>query len=213
MISLPPPTGLDLSGVLAHTFDMARRSTANLCLDRVELMTVNNNQSRLESCLQVLVGLPLSIARDVADMKVFHFGKVMPHPSGRGTVGAYALHVQCPWRIVDDKTVVTGSSDRFVEPKDETEVHEDPRSGNLQRIKIESLLKGYDAETKSFVNFTEQLVVISVNTDKYGGADLLLSGGYRLQIFPDGSQDENWRFIALEGRHVVIEGGQVNFIE
>ena len=175
-------------------------------------MTVNNNQTRLESCLQVLVGLPLSIVRDAADMRVFHFGKVVPHPSGRGTVGAYALHVQCPWRIVDDKIVVTGASDRFVEPMDDTEVHEDPRSGNLQRIKIESLLKGYDAETKSFVNVTEQLVVISVKTDNYGGADLQLSGGYRLQMFPDGSHDENWRFFALEGRHVVIGGGQVEFI-
>ncbi len=172
-------------------------------------MPVNHNQTRFESDLQVIVGLPLSIARDVADMKVFHFGKVMPHPSGRGTVGTYALHVQCPWRFVDERTIVTGASDHFVESTDEAEVHEDPRSGNLQRIKIESLLKGYDAETKSFVNVTEQLVVISVNTDKYGGADLLLSGGYRLQIFPDGSHGENWRFIEFEGRHAVIEGGQV----
>ncbi len=177
-------------------------------------MLENNNQVHLEGCLQVLVGLPLSIARDIAGMKVFHFGKIVSHPSGRGTVGAYALHIQCPWRIVDEETIITGTSDRFLEPAEGTEVNDDDhKSGNLQLIKIAYLLKGYDAETNSFVNATEQLVVIAVNTDNYGGADLSLSGGYRLQIFPDGSLGEDWRFVEIQGRHVVIEGGQVQFHE
>lgn len=177
-------------------------------------MSENNNRTRLQTCLQVLVGLPLSIARNAADMKVFHFGKVVPHPSGRGTVGSYALHVQCPWRFVDEKTIVTGTSDRFVGPTEGTEANDgDPKSGNLQLIKIASLLKGYDAETKSFVNATKQLFVIAVNTDNYGGADVSLSGGYRLQIFPDGSLGEDWRFVEIQGRHVVIEGGHVEFDE
>jgi hypothetical protein len=175
-------------------------------------MSENDNQARLESCLQALVGLPLSIARDAADMKVFHFGTIRPHPSGRGTVGAYALHIQCPWRFIDEKTVVTGTSDRFIEPTEGTAVNDDdPKSGNLQLIKIASLLKGYDAETNSFVNATQQLIVIAVKTDNYSGADLLLSGGYRLQIFPDGSLGEDWRLVEFQGRHVVIEGGHVQF--
>ncbi|MBB4407606.1 hypothetical protein [Agrobacterium radiobacter] len=78
-------------------------------------------------------------------------------------------------------------------------------------IKIASLLKGYDAKTKSFVNATKQLVAIAVNTDNYGGADLSLSGGYRLQIFPDRSLSEDWRFVEFQGHHVVIKGGQVQF--
>lgn len=165
-------------------------------------------ENNLQSCLQLLIGLPLSIARDAADMKVFHFGTVVPHPSGRGTVGAYALHVQCPWRFVGEKAIITGTSDRFVEPSEGAEVSDDdPKSGNLQLIKIASLLKGYDAKTKSFVNATKQLVVIAGNTDNYGGADLSLSGGYRLQIFPDGSLGEDWRFVEFQGHHVVIEGG------
>lgn len=24
----------------------------------------------------------------------------MPHPDGNGTIGQYALHIQCPWRFV-----------------------------------------------------------------------------------------------------------------
>lgn len=170
----------------------------------------DDSRLRLQSCLNLLVGLPLSIVRNAADMKVFHFGDVRPHPSGRGTVGAYALHVQCPWRIVSQNAIVTGTSDRFLGATEGEEVnHDDPRSGSLQFVRAESLLKGYDDTTRSFVNATNQLVVLAAHADDFGGADLLLSGDYRLQIFPDGSLAEDWRFVEFEGPHLVIEGGQV----
>lgn len=174
----------------------------------------NDDQTLLQVRLQALVGLPLSIVRNAADMKVFHFGAIRPHRSGRGTVGQYALHVQCPWRIVGQNAVVTGTSDRFVEPREGTGTNDGAhQSGNLQLAGIAALLKGYDKATRSFVNATGQLVVMTVDSDRYGGADLSLSGGYRLQIFPDGSLEEDWRFIELEGRHVVIEGGHVRIDE
>ena len=167
-----------------------------------------DGRAQLQSYIQVLVGLPLSIARNAADMKIFHFGDV--RPSGKGTAGSFGLHIQCPWRLVAGGAVFTGASDRFFGPAEGAEVDDDdPRSGNLQLIRIASLLKGYDEATKSFVNTTEQLVVISADIDDVGGADLLLSGGYRLQIFSDSSVEEDWRFVELKGRHIVIEGGRV----
>ena len=33
-------------------------------------------------------------------MKSFQFEPIRPHPSGKGTVGNFELHVQCPWRIL-----------------------------------------------------------------------------------------------------------------
>ena len=63
------------------------------------------------------------------------------------------------------------------------------------------------------MNTAEQLVVIAAYADNLGGADLLLSGDYRLQIFPDGSLEEDWRFVELQGRHIVIEGGRVRIDE
>jgi len=177
-------------------------------------MPVNDHQNLLQDRLQVLVGLPLSIIRNAVDMKVLHFGTIRPHRSGRGTVGEYALHIQCPWRIVTASAVITGTSDRFIEPQEGAEINDDDlQSGNLQFVRIAALLKGFDKATNSFVNATEQLVVMTVNSDTYGGADLLLSGGYRLQIFPDGSLEEGWRFIEEAGRHIVIQGGQVRIDE
>jgi hypothetical protein len=72
-------------------------------------------------------------------------------------------------------------------------------------------MQGYDEATRSFVNTTEQLVVLSASADEFGGADLIMSGGYRLQIFPDGSLEEDWRFLEEE-RHVVVEGGRVTIV-
>jgi len=57
-----------------------------------------------------IMGLQLSIARNAGCMKVFHFGELRPHPKG-GTTGAFALHVQCPWRIISREAIVTGSDD------------------------------------------------------------------------------------------------------
>lgn len=163
-------------------------------------------QTLISRHLRQVVGLPLSIARDVAGMKVFHFGAIRPHSSGKGTVGTYALHVQCAWRIVSDGGVVTGSADRFVGLGGHMDVDEgDSRSGNLQLSRLEALLGGYDDATRSVVNAKEHLVVTRADTDGYGGIDLRLSGGYRLQVFTDGSIDEVWRFIKVDGGHLVME--------
>jgi hypothetical protein len=51
------------------------------------------------TAFDVLIGLRLAIVRRAADMLVVHFGDIRPHPSGEGTIGDYALHVQCPWRF------------------------------------------------------------------------------------------------------------------
>lgn len=165
----------------------------------------------INRALQPLVGLPLSIVRQAADMRVFHFGEVRRHHWGKGTVGVYALHVQCPWRIVGPGRLLTGSSDRFVAPPGESGVDQkDVRAGNLQEMRLAELLEGYDDATKSHVNATAGLVVTSVTADRYCSLDIMFSGGIHLQLFPDGSAEEDWRFFATEddSPHLVIEGGK-----
>lgn len=160
--------------------------------------------------LQVLLGLPLSIARNAANMKVLHFGAIRPNPSGRGTVGTYAMHIQCPWRIVNDQGIVTGHYDIFEPPRDDAEIDEDDqRAGNLQRVRISDLLKGYDEATRSPVNTTGDLMVQAVTASPYGDVDIRLSGGYCLQILPVGSKTEDWRFFEIGGPHFIVSGGRV----
>jgi hypothetical protein len=162
--------------------------------------------------LQALVGLRLSLVRNAAGMRVFHFGEVRPHQRGKGTVGEYALHIQCPWRLVSPDGVITGSSDSQMPPRNGGEVDpSDPRAGSLQNIRLASLLTSYDDVTKSHLNATGELVVKSASADQYGSADIAFSGGVHLQLFPDGSAEEDWRFFKTggSGTHFVIEGGRV----
>jgi hypothetical protein len=60
---------------------------------------------------KVLLGLRLFVVRRAADMLVVHFGDIRPDPSGEGTVGDYALHVQCPWRFDGPVVTITGRDD------------------------------------------------------------------------------------------------------
>jgi len=152
-------------------------------------------QSDVLNVFKPLVGLELAIARDAADTKNFQFGQIRPHPSGKGTVGQYALHVSCPWRITGPLGIVTGSSDRHENPASGEVVDEEDWAGSdLQAKKLSELFGGSDLETRSIVNVGPLLIVEAIKTDEHGGIELILSGGYSLQIFPDGSgQEEAWR--------------------
>jgi hypothetical protein len=170
-----------------------------------------------------IYGTKLSIARNAGSMKNFQFGTVMPHPSGKGTIGQYALHIQCPWRFVlaqcawrtpTRSLMVTGSGEWW-EPAERPENFDlddwnnHRRTPSLQQKALEEFFTHYDEATKSWINVSEQLVVQQVESDDYGGIDVHLTGDCRLQIFPDGKSNEQWRLFqpGTEAPHVVFENG------
>ena len=168
-------------------------------------------EARITRRLLPILNLPLTIARDAGNMKNFQFGTIRDHPSGDGTIGDYALHIQCPWRIVADGRILTGSADYYEPVVEGEEVNlDDRRSGNLQRKLLGSLFPTCDARTRSQINETTAVIVTAVHADRFGGLDVELSGGFRLQIFPSGSRGEDWRFFSPRGddRHFVVEGGR-----
>jgi hypothetical protein len=67
--------------------------------------------------LKPLIGLKLSIARRAASLSNFQFGPVRAVDGG--TLGEYALHVDCPWRIERPHGIMTGWLDLW-EPAEET---------------------------------------------------------------------------------------------
>ncbi len=78
---------------------------------------------------------------------------------------------------------------------------------SLQEKRLLELLQGYDPETQSCENITDLLEVESVNADVYGGVEIQMSGGYRLQIVPVSSSedpdDEIWRLFQPFGAHFI----------
>ncbi len=151
--------------------------------------------------LNPLCGLKLARSRNAGSMKNFQFGPIRKHPSGKGTVGQYALHIHCPWRLArisETRVIITGSSDWWIPAEQNDDMDWEDWDKNrptlsLQQSALAELFQQYDTDTKSWVNISDLLVVQRVNSDDYGGLDIHLSGGYRLQSFPSGKSGEAWR--------------------
>src|SRR5215475_8435226 len=81
-------------------------------------------RNEIESSLQALIGQPLLSAGRAADLEWFQFGKPQTVMNSRGetkTVGEYALHIQCAWRIRDSAGIIVASRDRY-EPAEADDV-------------------------------------------------------------------------------------------
>jgi hypothetical protein len=163
----------------------------------------------ITAALRSLVGLPLSVTRRAADLRGFHFGEM--RPTRRGNSGAYVLHVQCPWRLEHQGCIYTGSADLREPSSDCAQVNDwTYELGNLQDERLTALLGGRDPDTKSILNTSGMLVVKAASGTEGGGVLLELSGGYRLVVFPDGSNGESWRLLGHHvAEHLVVVGGQI----
>ncbi|MBI3176237.1 MAG: hypothetical protein HYZ25_21135 [Chloroflexi bacterium] len=173
--------------------------------------------------LEKLMGLPLSLSRRAADMLVLHFGTIREvenrkHKDKKASVGDYALHIQCPWRLENSDSVITGRGDLYysaetgeyfdMEQLDDNSFQKKGRS--IQDKKMSEVLQGTDPITGSYMNITNLLVVENIESDDFGGAVIYLSGDYRIRMFPASSKGEQWRLFqpTTDEKHFVVEGSK-----
>ena len=171
-----------------------------------------HDRKTIEIALAPLVGLPLWSAGRAADLEWFQFGAQHVVVVGAGkakgmekTVGDFALHVQCAWRIAGPNGIVVGSRDRYVPAGDSDGASGDwdwDRPGaNRCDERIDAWFHG------------SAYVVRSVAADTLGGLSLGLPDGFTLDVFPDDSHiGEHWRLLQ-PGRatpHFVIRGDGID---
>ena len=149
------------------------------------------------NAFDVLIGLRLSIVRRAADMLVLHFGDIRPHRSGSGTVGDYALHVQCSWRFDGPNGTITGRDDLwdYCGPGERPQGWTYDDGHSLQDVRFGHYF-GRDEATRSWVNEGDRFVVTGAEQNQRGDIRLELSGGYAIRVFPATSRYEAWRFFA-----------------
>src|SRR3954453_966577 len=128
-------------------------------------MSLNSNRpptrQQVIAALSQIIGLSLTAVRRTADMRTFQFGTL--RPVERGSVGDFALHVQCPWRIEGPDGILTGRSDLWepVEVNAPFDANwEYDKSPNLQDSRLKQWLTQHDLS----------LVVRNVDADEFGGA-------------------------------------------
>jgi hypothetical protein len=162
-----------------------------------------STRQQMIAALSQIIGLPLTAARRAADMRTLQFG--MLHPVEGGSVGDFALHVQCPWRIEGPDGIVTGRLDLWepIEygPDFDWDAWDYEKSPNLQDFQFDQWLARHGSS----------LVVTSVDADEYGGASISFGQDFVLRLFPAGTRGEDWRLIGPipDGQHFVISEGKV----
>jgi hypothetical protein len=157
------------------------------------------------NAFDVLVGLRLSIIRRAADMLVLHFGEIRAHASGEGTIGAYALHIQCPWRFDGPTGTVTGRDDLWVyADSGERPANWSYEDGLSLQDKRWGDLFIRDESTQSWVNESNRFVVTATQQTKRGDIRLELSNEHAILLFPASSQLEAWRFFAPGSDHHLV---------
>ncbi len=164
-------------------------------------------KQQIEAELRVLVGQPLTdIGR--ATLQWFAFGQphtIIDQQGYPQEVSAYALCVQCPWRIIGPYGIVVGSGDLNYAAGDDP--YADVPSWRLMRQGENRC----DERTRMFLYHTRQqpLTVEDVLADDVGSLKIHFNAGYTLEVFPnDTLEEEYWRFLRpdKDERHFLMTG-------
>ncbi|WP_112264828.1 hypothetical protein [Lentzea terrae] len=141
--------------------------------------------------LHELVGERWRAFGRAADLLWLGFGAsrdVIDHSGESRQVSDYAVHVQCPWRVLDGDQLVTGSSD----------IYSDVQGVNRFDARA-ARLTAYLAD--------KPVVVTSTQVTAWGDLTISFSDGLRIEALRTGSvRHEEWRFFRpyLEHDHVVV---------
>ncbi len=152
-------------------------------------------QAEVEQALAVLVGKRLWASRRAADMSTFQFGariKTKDFYDRPSEVGEHALHVQCPWRIVQGVQLVVGSGDLYYPANcDGSEpLPSDFEWDRMPNRRDRLLGELFDGD--------REFVVQKIETSVLASFRLVFHGGMLLEVFPDDSlPHEHWRLLNL----------------
>lgn len=166
-------------------------------------------QDEIQTAARVLVGKPLWLCRRAGDMAMFHFGERRKETNRKGEpteIGEYALHLQCPWRIVLQDEIMMAALDVY-KPQSGHEKEDNPDfdwegAGNLLEERAETF----------FENGRRQYIVESVHAERAGALRLALQGGILLEICPcDSTKNEHWRLFQprADREHFVVTGAGI----
>ena len=172
---------------------------------------VHSDLELITTSLTALIGLPFSRSTRAGSMRCFHFGKLVEAPPSalphldkkpRGMVGDLALHVQCPWRLDTETSIVTGLTDLWQPIPNCGTIDYDAwdwdRDGNLQDQRMADYFSQYPNSK-----------VRSVSPFEHGSFTLHLSENVKLFVFVSGCASEDWRIFRHSSydTHFVVTGG------
>ncbi len=167
-------------------------------------------RERITAVLGQIIGLPVWDVTRGPGIAMFQIGQrqtVYDRSGNARELGTFALHIQCPWRIVGPAGIIVGWVERYFPPG------EDPfRDGET-----------FDWEVPAITRFEERIgtyfaeraamppVVSAIAADRVGGFQLALDDGATIEVFPDLTFGEHWRLFnpGNRDRHFVVIAGAI----
>jgi hypothetical protein len=152
-------------------------------------------KEKIQNVLNVLIGLPFIKANRALNLEMFYFGKRQIVTTRKGNareIGEYVIHVQSAWRILGPQGIIVASQDRYYPGNDTVNISDNfdwRLSGNRCDKRMEAFVQEHPDDS---------LIVEAVEADNVGSVSLVFAGGFKLEILPDSSLDddyaEHWRF-------------------
>lgn len=149
--------------------------------------TADTHEDPIAVALKPLIGLRLSKASRIETMIMLSFGDLIPVEWEGATriVGAYSLHIQCPWRIRTTERILVASGDMLEESRFNPESNISTLSNNLCDQRFHELFSSCDAQ---------KLLVERIEIDYAGAFKLHFFDSLTLEVIPITSFDvEHWR--------------------
>jgi hypothetical protein len=115
------------------------------------------------------------------------------------TVGEWALHIQCPWRIRQRGRLVVASGDIYYSPSGEPlDDWDKPRNSKFD-VTAAKLCDEFSVAPP---------FVVAIGVDDVGGFSIEIANDYRFDVFPNCSiaNDEHWRLFqpGVDDSHFVF---------
>lgn len=159
----------------------------------------------IEEVLRNLVSLYLREIGRAGTVEWLIFATPIPLAGGESEQYIeYALHLQCPWRIVGPRGIVTGSTDYFHSAqapyKELPDSEWDQPGASLHDTRVIAFLEQHS---------NHPIVVHSVWADDVGSIRLNMNDIYSIEVFPDDSlEGEHWRLFRPDAEisHFVVSG-------
>lgn len=146
----------------------------------------------INKILQDIIGLPLTRTTRAGTMECLKFGTLYLQDRDGQTwnYGEFGLHLQCPWRLTNDKEIIVGSNDLYEQADETADFDEsfnwEEFNANLRDVKL-----------NKFINDNKQTVKSAI-ADKFGGLQIVFDSNVVLTVFPviaSKADNEYWRLL------------------
>jgi hypothetical protein len=161
------------------------------------------NSGNAQREISIIAGSTFAEIGRVGATAILGFGRSVSWPlKSRATEvsgSEYALHVQCPFRIVQGHRIILGSED----------MKRIRRTGETEEV-------AYDrgAEAVEEILRSRPVTVHSVSVFPVGDLHLELDSSIRIEVFPASpSKEEAWRFLVRFGNHYIFPDGLARSLE